>query len=99
MTLLGWVIVIVASLVVGVIAQLVLKSGMPYRWVLTSVATFIGAAVTSEALFQNATPELEGMALWPAIVGGLVVGLVVDLIAVYFARTSTGDQGHGAAVR
>ncbi|HLO35854.1 MAG TPA: hypothetical protein VK194_07220 [Candidatus Deferrimicrobium sp.] len=97
MTILGWIIVVVASLIVGVVAQYVLKAeSMPYRWALTAVATFIGAAVASEMLFNGTTPELEGMALWPAIIGGLVVGIVVDLVAVYFSRQSAGG---GTAVR
>lgn len=97
MTVLGWIIVVVASLIVGVVAQFLLKAeSMPYRWALTAIATFIGAAVASELLFNGTTPELEGMALWPAIVGGLVVGIVVDLVVVYISRQSTGG---GAAVR
>ena len=55
-------------------------------------------AAASEWLFAGTTPDLEGMAVWPAIIGGLMVGVVVDLVAQYVAGPG-GAQRHGAAVR
>lgn len=97
MTLLGWIVVIAGALLVGVVAQLVRAADMPYRWVVTAIGAFLGAAVCSEMLFAGATPDFEGMALWPALIGGLVVGVVVDLVAqIYAGRQST---GHRAVIR
>ncbi len=101
MTVLGWLILIVGALIVGMGAQLLMKTDvLPYRWVLTSVAAFIGALACSEWLFVDATPVIEGIAVWPALIGGLAVGIVVDLLAQWYAhQQGAGTQGHGAALR
>jgi uncharacterized membrane protein YeaQ/YmgE (transglycosylase-associated protein family) len=97
-TYLGWIILVVGALAVGAVAQWLFKADMPYRWVITAIATFVGAIAASEWLFADWTPEIEGIAVWPAIVGGLVVGVVVDFIAQYYAGQGHGTQGHGVAV-
>ncbi len=100
MTLLAWIILVVGAVVVGAVAQWVMKAEMPFRWAVTAIGAFIGALVSSEWLFAGTTPDVEGIAVWPALIGGLVVGVVVDLIAQWFARREApGGQGHGAAVR
>ncbi len=100
MTLLAWGYLIVGSLIVGVACQWLMKSDMPYRWIVTSVATLAGAAASSEWLFSGTTPDVEGLAAWPAVIGGLVVGIVVDVAAQWFAgQQRHGTQGRGAAVR
>ncbi len=100
MSVLGWIIVIVAALALGLAAQLLIKTEtLPYRWVISSIGVFVGAVAASEWLFPTATPEIEGIAVWPAIIGGLIVGVVVDLLMVWYDRTRLhGGQGHGAAV-
>ncbi len=99
MTLLGWIVLIVVSVVVALVAQYAMKSEtMPYRWIVSAIGIFVGAAVSSEMLFAGTTPEFEGIAVWPAVIGGLIVGAVVDLIAQYYARQNRGGQGHGAPV-
>jgi uncharacterized membrane protein YeaQ/YmgE (transglycosylase-associated protein family) len=99
-SVIGWIIVIVGALVLGVAAQALVRTmNLPYRWIVSSIAAFVGAVGASEFLFPSATPQFEGMAVWPAIVGALVVGAIVDLIAVWYARSREhGGQGHGAAV-
>lgn len=101
MSVFGWIIVIVAALALGLVAQLLIKTeALPYRWVISAVGAFLGAIAGSEWLFPTATPEFEGIAVWPAIIGGLIVGVVVDLLMVWYDRTQLhGGQGHGAAVR
>lgn len=100
MTPLAWIVVVVGAVVLGLAAQLIMRSNFPYRWIVTAVAALIGAVGTSEWLFNGTTPEYEGIAVWPALAGGLVVGVVVDLIVQWFAgQQATGGQGHGAAVR
>jgi uncharacterized membrane protein YeaQ/YmgE (transglycosylase-associated protein family) len=100
MSVLGWLIVIAGALAAGVIAQLLVKArDLPYRWIASSIAAFIGAAFASEWLLPSATPQFEGIALWPAILGGLAVGGIVDLAAVWYSRSRMhGGQGHGAPV-
>jgi uncharacterized membrane protein YeaQ/YmgE (transglycosylase-associated protein family) len=100
MSVLGWIIVIAGALAAGVIAQLLVKArDLPFRWIASAIAAFIGAVFASEWLLPSATPQFEGIALWPAILGGLAVGGIVDLAAVSYSRTRMhGGQGHGAPV-
>jgi uncharacterized membrane protein YeaQ/YmgE (transglycosylase-associated protein family) len=96
-TVLGWAVLIVGGLVIGVAAQWLLKSDWPYRWVITAIAAVIGAWISSEVIFTTWTPVFEGITVWPAVIGGLVVGIVVDLIAAYlFRQQAGGSQGQGA---
>jgi uncharacterized membrane protein YeaQ/YmgE (transglycosylase-associated protein family) len=100
MSILGWIIVIAAALAVGVVAQLLVKApDLPYRWVASSIAAFVGAVFAGEWLLPSATPQLEGIALWPAIIGGLIIGGIVDLGAVWFSRVRMhGGMGTGSPV-
>ncbi len=100
MTLLGWIVVAAGAVVVGVVAQLIEGLRVPYQWVITGVAGFVGAVASSEWLYPNWTPAWEGIALWPALIGGLVVAVVVDLIERYLAGMS-GSQptGYGTPAR
>ena len=101
MSVLGWIIVIVGALVLGLVARaLVMTEDLPYRWVASSVGAFVGAVGASEWLFAGTLPEIEGIAVWPAIAAAVIVGGIVDLIAIWYSRSRAhGGQGHGAAVR
>ena len=88
MTYLGWFILIVAAIVYAAALQILIQRDVPYRWILTAIATLAGAVVTSEFIYQGATPEIEGFGFWPALIGGALVGLVVDLVAQRAAPTS-----------
>jgi uncharacterized membrane protein YeaQ/YmgE (transglycosylase-associated protein family) len=100
MTILGWLILVVGALVLGIAAQFLVRTlDLPYRWIVSSIAAFVGAVGASEWLFTTATPEYEGIALWPALAGGLIVGAVVDLLAIWYSRSREhGGMGHGAPV-
>jgi len=65
-TLLAWIILVVGAVIVGAVAQWVMKAEMPFRWVVTAIGAFIGALVSSELLFAGTTPTVEGIAVWPA---------------------------------
>jgi uncharacterized membrane protein YeaQ/YmgE (transglycosylase-associated protein family) len=84
----------------GIAAQFLVRTlGLPYRWIVSSIAAFVGAVGASEWLFSTATPEFEGIAIWPALAGGLIVGAVVDLLAMWYSRSREhGGMGHGAPV-
>jgi uncharacterized membrane protein YeaQ/YmgE (transglycosylase-associated protein family) len=99
-SILGWIIVIAGCLAAGVVAQLLMKArDLPYRWVVNAIAAFAGATVAGEWLLPAVDPQFEGIAVLPAIVGGLVVGAIADLGMIWFSRTRMhGGQGHGAPV-
>jgi uncharacterized membrane protein YeaQ/YmgE (transglycosylase-associated protein family) len=84
----GWIMVIIAALVFGVVAQFVGTSKSDYEWIADAVAFGIGAVVASEFIVAWTTfePVLDGLAIVPALAGGLVVGTVVAVAARYLTR-------------
>jgi uncharacterized membrane protein YeaQ/YmgE (transglycosylase-associated protein family) len=91
----GWAILIVGSLIFGVIAQFVGETRDGYEWLTDSIAAGIGALVASEFIvaWQAFGPVVDGLALVPALVGGLAVGLVAEIATRY---VTGGHYTHGA---
>ena len=81
----GWAILIVGSLVFGVIAQFVGETRDGYEWLTDAIAAAIGALVASEFIVSWRTfePTWDGLAIVPALLGGLVVGLVIEVATRY----------------
>jgi uncharacterized membrane protein YeaQ/YmgE (transglycosylase-associated protein family) len=81
----GWAILIVGALVFGVLAQFVGETRTGYEWVVDAGAAGIGALVASEFIvdWRAWGPVTDGLALAPALIGGLVAGLVVELATRY----------------
>jgi uncharacterized membrane protein YeaQ/YmgE (transglycosylase-associated protein family) len=92
----GWALVIVGALAFGLVAQLVGETRTGYEWVVDGVGAFVGALVASEFItaWRGFEPVYEGLALVPALVGGLALGLVVEVVT----RFATGGRYvHAAA--
>jgi len=91
----GWAILIVGSLIFGVGAQFIGETRTGFEWLVDAVAAFAGALVASEFIiaWQAMGPVVDGLALVPALVGGLVVGLVAEVATRYLTG---GHYTHGA---
>jgi uncharacterized membrane protein YeaQ/YmgE (transglycosylase-associated protein family) len=91
----GWIVLVVGALIFGAAAQLIGDARTGFEWLVDAVAFGIGALVASEFIvaFQDAGPVFDGLALVPALIGGLVVGLVIE-VATRF--TTGGSYTHGA---
>ena len=81
----GWVVLIAGALLFGVAAQLIGETRTGYEWVIDGIAAFVGGLVASEFIlaWQSAGPVFDGLALVPALIGGLAVGLVVEVATRY----------------
>ena len=81
----GWILLIGGALLFGVIAQFVGDVRTGYEWLIDGVAAFAGAIVASEFVLSLRTfePVVDGLALVPALIGGLAVGLIVELATRY----------------
>ena len=95
LNLLGWIIAIVGAALFGVAMQAIGEPSSDSEWLLDGVAAFGGAIVASEFViaWQALGPVVDGLALVPALVGGLVVGGVVTVAA----RIVGGTLGHSGA--
>jgi uncharacterized membrane protein YeaQ/YmgE (transglycosylase-associated protein family) len=75
----GWLILIVGALLLGVIAQLIGTARFGYEWIITAIAAFVGAFAASEFIvdWRAYQPVFDNLALIPALIGGVVVGVVI----------------------
>ena len=81
----GWIVLIVAALLFGAIAQFVGETRTGFEWLGDAIGFGIGALVASEFIvaMQSFGPVFDGLALVPALVGGLVLGVVVEVATRY----------------
>lgn len=81
----GWIVLIVGALMFGAVAQLIGETRTGYEWLVDGVAAGIGAVAASEFIVNARTfePVWDGLAIVPALIGGIVVGLVVELVTRY----------------
>jgi uncharacterized membrane protein YeaQ/YmgE (transglycosylase-associated protein family) len=77
----GWAVLIVGALVFGVLVQFIGETRTGYEWLGDAIAAGIGALVASEFIIAWRTfePVFDGLALVPALIGGLALGIVVEL--------------------
>ena len=75
----GWLMLIVGALAFGLLAQFVGEAQFGYEWIPDGIAAAIGALVASEFIVGWTTiePVWDGLAVLPAVVGGLVLGVLV----------------------
>jgi uncharacterized membrane protein YeaQ/YmgE (transglycosylase-associated protein family) len=94
LTYLGWALVVIASLAFGLIAQFVGDAHTRLEWLADAIAFAVGAIVASEFIvaWQTFEPVWEGVALVPALIGGLVLGVIVEFVT----RRATGGTYTGA---
>jgi uncharacterized membrane protein YeaQ/YmgE (transglycosylase-associated protein family) len=92
--LVGWVVLIVGSLVFGAIAQLVGETRTGFEWLGDAIGFGVGALVASEFVvaFQGFEPVWDGLALAPALIGGLVLGVVVEVATRYLTGGTYSDR-------
>lgn len=92
----GWMALIVGALVFGAIAQLVGETRTGYEWLVDAIAAGIGALVASEFIvsWRTVEPTWDGLALVPALLGAVVVGLFVEVATRYL----TGGTYTGRAI-
>lgn len=93
----GWVLLIGGSAVLGIaVREIRHVPHAPHRGMVAFVAAFLGAVVASEWLFATSEPIWAGVALWPALVCGLVVAILVDALSTLpFEGSRPSGEEHG----
>jgi uncharacterized membrane protein YeaQ/YmgE (transglycosylase-associated protein family) len=78
----GWILLIIGALVFGLVAQFVGETRTGFEWLVDAIGFAIGALVASEFIvaWQTFEPVWEGLAIVPALIGGLLVGVVVEIV-------------------
>ena len=83
MTLFETILLVLGALVFGAIAQYIGRTTIGYEWIFTAAAALVGGWLGSEAFGTVSTwgPAIEGLYVLPALIGGFVLGGVVDVVA------------------
>lgn len=95
--LIGWnigmsfgaaVLLVLAGMAIGVIAQLIGRVTFGYEFLFAAAGAVVGGWLGSEAFGTLSTwgPVFDGLYMVPALIGGIVVGGVVDAVT----RVSSG---------
>jgi uncharacterized membrane protein YeaQ/YmgE (transglycosylase-associated protein family) len=81
----GGLVLLAGALLFGVIAQFVGEARTGYEWLVDAIAAALGAVIASEFIISARTfePVWDGLAIVPALIGGLVLGIVVELATRY----------------
>ena len=81
----GWLVLFGGALLFGVLVQFIGETKTGYEWLVDAVAAAIGAVIASEFIISMRTyePVFDGLALVPALLGGLALGVVVELATRY----------------
>jgi len=81
----GWLVLLAGALLFGVLAQLIGETRTGYEGLVDGIAAAVGALVASEFIISARTwePVWDGLALVPALIGGIVVGVVIELATRY----------------
>ena len=92
----GWVVLVAGALIFGAAMQLIGETRTGFEWLTDAIAAGVGALFASEFIsaFQETGPVFDGLALVPALVGGLVLGLIVEVATRFLTG---GSYTHGAA--
>lgn len=85
MSALAVLVLALGAAVIGIISYLIGEVKAWWEPVLVAVGAFIGGYLASEAFGTASTwgTEFEGLFLWPALIGAVVVGGVIDAITRY----------------
>jgi hypothetical protein len=94
----GLALLIVIAVGFGVIVQVVAwRVATHWLWLLGALAWFIGGFVASEVIWGTMTEEeiqpiIDGLAFDESLLGGVVLGVPVVLVAWFLTRRSRSHQ-------
>ena len=85
MSTVAGVLLIAGALLIGVIAQFIGDVKAAYHWAVVALAALVGGWLGSEAFgtFSTWGPDFEGLYVMPALLGGLVLGTIADVLLRY----------------
>ena len=81
----GLLVLLAGALLFGIVAQFIGETRTGYEWLVDGVAAALGAVIASEFIISLRTfaPVWDGLAIVPALIGGLALGAVVELVTRY----------------
>jgi len=91
---LGAAVLILGSIAIGIAFYVFGDPQFNLEWVVTAIGAFIGGFVTSELVIglRDYQPVYDGLALVPAVIGGVIVGGIVAAITRFLTRERLSPQ-------
>jgi hypothetical protein len=89
----GLGLLVVISLGFGLLAQVAGRAGTRWMWLIAATGWFVGGIVASEVVWGKMSegeiqPIIDGLALDESLLGGLIAGPVVVVVARYLTGGS-----------
>jgi hypothetical protein len=93
-------LLVVLSMAFGMVAQFFARARTPWMWMIAAIGWFIGGLVASEVVWGAMTvdeiqPIVDGLAFVESLLGGLVVGVPVAIVAWFAAGGHSTDRPIG----
>lgn len=84
------ILLIAGALVLGAVPLFVGEPKTGYEWLVSAAAVLVGGWLGSEAFGSLSTfgPAFDGLYLVTALIGGIVLGVVVDAVVRYMTGGS-----------
>ena len=100
MGLWAWGAVIIAAIAIGLLGQFIGRAGTGYEWLATAIGVALGAVAASEFViaWRAIDPVWDNLALIPAVIGGLVVGVIVQVATRLLTGGTYATSSGGASV-
>lgn len=82
MSLFATFVLLVGGLAIGVIAQYIGRTEIGYEWIFAALGAIVGGWLGSESFGSLSTwgPALDGLYVLPALIGGVLLGGLVDMV-------------------
>lgn len=90
MSALAAIVLVLGALILGGITQFIGEPRIGFEWLFPAAAVLVGGWLGSEAFGTASTwgPAFEGLYIVPALIGGVILGAVVDVIVRYLSGGS-----------
>jgi len=91
---LGLLVLALGSIAIGVAFYVFGDPEFNYEWLVTAIAAFVGGFVTSEFVIglRGYEPVWDGLAIVPALIGGVIVGAVAAGVVRLLTRSQMSAQ-------
>ena len=78
-------LLVVGAVLLGAVPQFIGEPKVGYEWIFPAIGVLVGGWLGSEAFGRLSTwgAEFEGLYVLPALIGGIVLGAIVDVIVRY----------------
>ena len=76
-----WIWVLIVGAIIGAVAGVITRRSGAMGWISNIIAGLAGSAL-GQALFGSWGPQLGGMAIFPSLIGAVIVVAVVSFIVM-----------------